>query len=188
MSADRESFVRTRLQSLRIIAGSLIGALVIFAVVAVVVLGLEEYPSPVTAAALFAINVAAFIVVEVVGYRTPAVPRDADEDTAVRVGLDALQQTTIPASPSSRRPRSCRSPGPSRPGRRGPTSSEASGRCCPRLGTCGPPAGSRPASSAASTPKGVARGCPRSWAAAPPPPASSSTDRPTCGLARSSEE
>jgi hypothetical protein len=95
MSADRESFVRTRLQGLRIIAGSLIGALVIFAVVAVVILGLEEYPSPVTAAALFAINVAAFVIVEVVGYRTPAVPRDADEDTAVRVGLDALQQTTI---------------------------------------------------------------------------------------------
>lgn len=95
MSAGRESFVRTRLQGLRMIAGSLIGALVILALVVIVVLGLEEYPSPVTAAALFAINVAAFVIVEVVGYRTPAVPRDADEDTALRIGLDALQQTTI---------------------------------------------------------------------------------------------
>ena len=56
-----------RVQSLRILAGSLIGALPLFAVVAVVVLGTDEYPSAFTAAVLFGLNVAAFAVAEAVG-------------------------------------------------------------------------------------------------------------------------
>ena len=80
-----------RLQAVRILSGALIGGLVIFAVVAVVALGTGEYPSPVEAAALFGINVLAFVV----GYRTEAVRPDADPESALTTGLEALQQTTI---------------------------------------------------------------------------------------------
>lgn len=83
--------IQQRLQAVRILSGALIGGLVIFAVVAVVALGTGEYPSPVEAAALFGINVVA----EVVGYRTEAVRPDADPESALTTGLEALQQTTI---------------------------------------------------------------------------------------------
>ena len=84
-----------RVQSLRILAGSLIGALPLFAVVAVVVLGTDEYPSAITAAALFGLNVAAFAVAEAVGYRARAIPRSTEPEAALSLALDAMQQTTI---------------------------------------------------------------------------------------------
>ena len=92
---NAQGTTQQRLQAVRILSGALIGGLVIFAVVAVVALGTGEYTSPVEAAALFGINVLAFVVAEVVGYRTEAVRPDADPESALRTGLEALQQTTI---------------------------------------------------------------------------------------------
>lgn len=95
MSTSNDTSVQQRLQALRVLTGTLIGAIVVLAVVAVVVLGLDEYPSPVVAGALFVINVVAFGIAELVGYRTPALAPDTEPEAALHDGLNALQQTTI---------------------------------------------------------------------------------------------
>ena len=75
--------------------GAGVGALPLLAVVSVVVLGTDEYPSAITAAVLFGLNVAAFAVAEAVGYRAPAIPRSTEPESALSLALDAMQQTTI---------------------------------------------------------------------------------------------
>lgn len=94
VTSERDTFINNRLQSLRIFSGSLISALVIFAVVAVVALGLEDYPSPLVAGGLFLLNLLAFGVAELVGYKVAPIAAGTPPDEALRRGLDALQQTT----------------------------------------------------------------------------------------------
>lgn len=84
-----------RLQAMRILALSTIAMVPILAVVAVVLYGLEDYPSPLVAGGLFVVNLLAFGLAELVGYRTPAVDASADADSALRQGLNAMQQTMI---------------------------------------------------------------------------------------------
>lgn len=94
VTSERDTFIRTRLQSLRIFTGALLGALVVFGVVAVVALGLGDFPSPAVVVGLLVLNLLAFGAAELVGYRTrPIAPGTAPEQ-ALRQGLDALQQTT----------------------------------------------------------------------------------------------
>lgn len=93
MSTERDTFVQQRLQSQRILAGALLGSLVIFGVVAVIVLGIEDYPSPLLAGGLFLLNLLVFAATEAIGYRTPAIAPGTDKPEAVRQGLDAMQQT-----------------------------------------------------------------------------------------------
>lgn len=83
------------LQPLRMIVISFASTIPMLAVVMIVVAGLEEDPSPVVAGVLFLLNVLAFGLAELIGYRTPAIPRDASREQARRTGLTALQTTTM---------------------------------------------------------------------------------------------
>lgn len=84
-----------RLQTLRIITMSLMASLVIIGVVAVLALGLADYPSPAVAGGLFVLNVIAFAVAEVVGYRPTPIEAGTSPDAALAQGLEQLQQTTF---------------------------------------------------------------------------------------------
>lgn len=83
-----------RLQTTRLISLTMITGVVALCVLAVVTLGMGEYPSPLLAGALFVLNLVAFATAELVGYRTPAVPA-TDPGRALRMGADALQATTL---------------------------------------------------------------------------------------------
>lgn len=95
MTVDHDTSVQNRLQAQRVLALSVIGMVPILAVVAVLVLGLEDYPSPVVAAGLFVLNLLAFATAEMVGYKTSAVAPGTEPDSALRHGLDAMQETMI---------------------------------------------------------------------------------------------
>lgn len=84
-----------QLQAQRVLAGSTISMVPILAVVSVVLYGLEDYPSPVVAGGLFVLNLLAFGLAELIGYRTPALAPGADADTALRQGMSAMQQSMI---------------------------------------------------------------------------------------------
>lgn len=94
MTTQAQGDARTRMQSLRVLSFAFIGMLPVLALVAVLVLGLDTYPSAVLAAALFALNLLAFGLAEAIGYRAPAVPAGTEPDAALQQGLTALQQTT----------------------------------------------------------------------------------------------
>lgn len=79
---------------LKVLTLAHMGALVLFGIVALFSLGgTGEPPSAAVAAGLFGLNVAAFAVAEVVGYKTPAV--HADDEDAHLWGQEALRRTTI---------------------------------------------------------------------------------------------
>lgn len=83
------------LQPLQMIAASFIGMIPMLGIVMVLVAGLEEYLSPVVAGALFLLNVLAFGLAEVIGYRTPAIRPGTSPEEARRSGLAALQSSTM---------------------------------------------------------------------------------------------
>lgn len=83
------------LQPVQVIVASFLGMIPMLGVVMVLIAGLEEYPSPAVAGALFALNVLAFVLAELIGYRTEAVDPAASPEEAERVGLAALQSTTM---------------------------------------------------------------------------------------------
>ncbi|CAM4041938.1 hypothetical protein JAAN108728_08685 [Janibacter anophelis] len=95
MSTAPPTSVQSRLQAQRVLAFAVISALPVFAVVLVLVLGLEDYPSPVVAGVLFLLNLLAFGVAEMIGYRTPAIAPGAEPSRALDEGLVAMQQTMI---------------------------------------------------------------------------------------------
>lgn len=84
-----------RLQAQRILAGTVIGMPVILGVVSVVLYSLEDQPSLVAIGGFFLLNVLTFGAAEIIGYRTTAIDPRTDAETALRQGLDAMQQTMI---------------------------------------------------------------------------------------------
>lgn len=95
MSTTPSTSVQSRLQAQRVLAVAVISALPVLAVVSVLVLGLEDYPSPVVAGILFLLNLFAFGLAEVIGYRTPAIAPGTEPSRALDEGLAAMGQTMI---------------------------------------------------------------------------------------------
>lgn len=83
------------LQPLQLIVFSFLTTIPALGVVMVIVAGLEEYPSPVVAGALFVLNLLAFALAELIGYRTPALDPATSPEAARASGLLALQSTTM---------------------------------------------------------------------------------------------
>ncbi|KRE37820.1 hypothetical protein ASG73_09330 [Janibacter sp. Soil728] len=83
------------LQAQRILAMSVIGMVPILGVVSALVFDLHEYPSPLLAGGLFLLNVAAFGLAEVIGYKTPAIAPGTEPDAAQRQSVTAMQQSMI---------------------------------------------------------------------------------------------
>lgn len=83
------------LAQLRVLAGTLIGALVVLAVVMAPVLGLEGYPPVWVPAALGALAVAVHLLVQAVGYRVPAIAPATPESDAAAAGRAAYQTSMV---------------------------------------------------------------------------------------------
>lgn len=84
-----------RLQAQRVLAVSVIAAVPMLAVVAVILYGLEDYPSPVVAGGLFVLNLVAFGLAEAIGYRAPAIAPGTEPDIAQRQAFTAMQQSMM---------------------------------------------------------------------------------------------
>lgn len=84
-----------QLQAQRVLAGSVIAMVPILAIVSVLIYDLEEYPSPVVAGGLFVLNLLAFGLAWLIGYRTPAIAAGTEPAAAQRQAMNAMQQSMI---------------------------------------------------------------------------------------------
>jgi hypothetical protein len=83
------------LAQLRILAGTLMGALVLLAVVLAPALGLEGYPPVWVPTALGVLAVVVHLLVEAVGYRVPGIAAGTPEADAAATGRTAFQTSMI---------------------------------------------------------------------------------------------
>src|SRR5690349_1024422 len=83
------------LAQLRILAGTLMSALLIMAVVLTPVLGLDGYPPVWVPVALGVMALVVHLLVQAVGYRVPAIAPTASPDEAAGTGRAAFQTSMV---------------------------------------------------------------------------------------------